>query len=197
MSRTLVLLAGPSGSGKSRLVALGDAVGVRLDDFYRDGDVPGLPQADGIVDWDDVTTFDVEGAVAALASLVRDGRAEVPVYEIAKNARTGWQTLEALDGAVIVAEGIFAPDLLVPCREAGLEPRAIWLERPAALVFGLRLVRDLREHRKAPHVLVRRGFRLAREQGALGRRAKALGFRPMGLRRAARVVGSLGGDEGV
>ena len=49
----LVLLAGPSGGGKSRLARLVGALPLRLDDFYRDADAPGLPCAHGIVDWDD------------------------------------------------------------------------------------------------------------------------------------------------
>jgi hypothetical protein len=41
----LVLLAGPSGGGKSRLARLVGALPLRLDDFYRDADAPGLPCA--------------------------------------------------------------------------------------------------------------------------------------------------------
>lgn len=57
----VVILSGPSGSGKSRLAArLQAARGwpiVRLDDFYRDGGDPALPMTDlgatRLVDWDD------------------------------------------------------------------------------------------------------------------------------------------------
>ena len=40
-----------------------------------------------------------------------------------------------------------------------------------------RLVRDLREHRKPPLVLLRRGLRLMREQSQVVRRSEALGCR--------------------
>jgi uridine kinase len=47
------------------------------------------------------------------------------------------------------------------------------------VTFWRRLVRDLREHRKPPLVLVRRGLRLAREQRAVVAHAVALGCTPM------------------
>jgi len=39
----VVVLAGPSGIGKSRLAALSGLPVLRLDDFYRSGDDPALP----------------------------------------------------------------------------------------------------------------------------------------------------------
>ena len=41
---SLILLAGPSGSGKSRLVATAACPRVNLDDFYRDEDDPANPR---------------------------------------------------------------------------------------------------------------------------------------------------------
>ena len=54
----VVVLAGPSGTGKSRLAARLCATHgwpvVRLDDFYRDVDDPKVPVlASGLTDWDD------------------------------------------------------------------------------------------------------------------------------------------------
>ncbi|MFZ2427133.1 MAG: uridine kinase, partial [Propioniciclava sp.] len=74
----LVLLAGPSGGGKSRLARLVGALPLRLDDFYRDADAPGLPCAHGIVDWDDPATWDAVGALTALTGLLQDGAVVVP-----------------------------------------------------------------------------------------------------------------------
>lgn len=39
----VIVLAGPSGSGKSRLAERLGLRTLRLDDFYRDGDDPALP----------------------------------------------------------------------------------------------------------------------------------------------------------
>ena len=58
MSAQVVVLAGPSGSGKSRLCRRLGLPFVNLDDFYKDGDAPDLPRVmlagdEEIVDWDD------------------------------------------------------------------------------------------------------------------------------------------------
>lgn len=185
----VVLLAGPSGGGKSRLARLVGALPLRLDDFYRDADHPGLPRAHGIVDWDDPATWDAEGAVAALQSLVRDGVAEVPDYSIVESRRVGWHTV-ALDGCpLVVAEGIFAIELLPAARAAGLVVEPIYLDRSRWLVALLRLRRDLAQGRKPPLVLLKRGWALLLGQPALRAKAVAAGFRPMTLRAACRLLG--------
>ncbi len=56
--RQVVVLAGPSGSGKSRLCRRLGLPFVNLDDFYKDGDdatIPRvvLPGGEEIADWDD------------------------------------------------------------------------------------------------------------------------------------------------
>jgi uridine kinase len=175
----VVILAGPSGSGKSHLAArLGWPV-LRLDDFYRDVDAPDMPRSTlGIVDWDDPASWDAVAAVGAIAELCASGSADVPVYDIATSRRTGTQTLSVPDGRFI-AEGLFAPVIVDACREAGLLDAAICLRRHRAITFGLRLVRDLREGRKSPWVLVRRGWRLMQDEPRIVADAVAHGCDPM------------------
>ena len=184
----MVLLAGPSGSGKSRVARLAGCPLLALDDFYLDGDRPGLPRARGIVDWDDVRTWDVGTAVATIELLCRFGTADVPVYDIATSRRIGTAHLALGPARSFVAEGVFAPDLLGPCRDAGLVVVPLYLNRPRTLTLLLRLVRDLRERRKPPWVLVRRGLALWRTEPSLRSRALAAGFLPVGLRRAVQCV---------
>lgn len=185
----IVLLAGPSGGGKSRLARLIGALSVRLDDFYWDADHPDLPRAHGIVDWDDPATWDAAGAVEALTTLVRDGRVEVPDYSIVESRRIGHHVV-ALEGhRLVVAEGIFAIELLPIARAAGLTVEPIYLGRSRWLVALLRLRRDLAQRRKSPLVLIRRGWALLRAQPGLRARAVDAGFEPMTMRAACRVLG--------
>lgn len=180
----VVIVAGPSGSGKSHLGAVLGWPVLRLDDFYRDVDAPDMPQSSlGLIDWDDPRSWDASAAVATIAELCAAGCAEVPIYDIASSRRTGTQTLLAPDGQFI-AEGLFAPVIVDACRAAGVLDRAICLQRPRLITFALRLARDLREGRKSPWVLVRRGWRLMRDEPRIVADAVARGCEPMSPRQA-------------
>jgi len=134
----VVILAGPSGSGKSRLAArLHAAHGwpiVRLDDFYRDGDDPTLPMtelgATRLVDWDDPGSWDAAAAVRAFT-------------------------------------------------------------------FARRLVRDLSERRKPPHILLRRGLALCRAEPEVIGRMERLGARRTSPARAESRLALVGPETGI
>jgi uridine kinase len=185
----LVLIAGASGSGKSRLAHASGCPSLRLDDFYFDADHPGMPCTSlGITDWDDPRSWDAETAIAALRTLLETGQTVVPTYSIGESRRTGSHQLR-LDGApCLTAEGIFAIEFLATCREAGVPAEAIYLDRPALLVFALRLRRDLAHKRKPPLILLRRGLALWRAQPALKRKALAAGFTPLSMRAATALL---------
>ncbi|MCT1431098.1 NUDIX domain-containing protein, partial [Brachybacterium muris] len=180
--RRIVLVAGPSGSGKGEMARRCGLPTVGLDEFYRDLDDPGLPHRFGIVDWDDPVSWDSGAALQALTALAHDGSAEIPVYSISESRRKGSQVLDAGDAPLIVAEGIFAAELIGPLASAGLLADALVLDRPTPVVFGLRLARDLAESRKPPLTLLRRGWALAGEQQADVSRWREAGMRPLGLR---------------
>ncbi|KAA1422038.1 ATP-binding protein [Nocardioides humilatus] len=200
-----MVLAGPSGAGKSRLAQrLEDRFGwptLRLDDFYRDGDEPGLPLIHeganaGLVDWDHPGTWHCEDAEAALLELCRTGATDVPVYSISESRRTGAQRLDIGDAAVFCAEGIFAPDVVRACREAGVLEAAYCVTQHRAVTFWRRLSRDLREHRKPPLVLMRRGLALARAQRDVVRRAVDAGCRvATGDKAFTEIVAAHAGDR--
>ena len=165
----MIVLAGPSGSGKSHLAERLGLPVLRLDDFYRDGSDPALPKITaganaGLVDWDDPESWHCDEAVAALTTLCRTGSVETPVYSISANGRTGTQVLSLSGASLVVAEGIFAHHVVGPLREAGLLAAAYCLRQHPMVTFWRRLSRDLREHRKPPLVLVRRGLALAHDQ---------------------------------
>jgi len=176
----VIVLAGPSGAGKSRLARRLGLPVLRLDDFYKEGGDPTLPVIDhgpnaGLVDWDHPGTWLRDEAVAALGQLCETGRVRVPVYEIARNGRTGTQELALGRHHLFVAEGVFAADVVQPLRETGLLAAAYCITRPPALTFWLRLTRDLKERRKPPAVLVKRGLALMRQQSDVVAAAVAKG----------------------
>ncbi|HZM78128.1 MAG TPA: hypothetical protein VFC19_20600 [Candidatus Limnocylindrales bacterium] len=184
----VVLLAGPSGSGKSYIARRTELPVLCLDDFYKDGHDPTLPRAHGTVDWDAPQSWDGTAALHAIVELAHTGAAKIPIYDIAHSRRSA-DRLFQLDGSpIFMAEGIFAAEIVERCREAGVLADALAVQRPPVVNFVRRLVRDLREHRKPPRVLITRGIRLWRRDRGILRRQITLGCDPMTARRIwARV----------
>jgi len=194
--RRVILLTGPSGAGKSRLAArLSDTHGwpvVRLDDFYREASDPQLPRSPlGIPDWDHADSWDAEAAVVALRTLVDDGRVEVPVYDIGASAVTGRHVLDARPTDFVLAEGLFAGRLVEPLRREGLLADALCVRQNRSLTALRRFVRDLSERRKPPHILVRRGLALWRDEPRVVAQARADGARCLHPRQAESELGAL------
>ena len=123
--RQVVVLAGPSGAGKSRLAARLSArhgwPTVRLDDFYRDGDDPALPMLPiGLPDWDHPGSWHTEAAVTALEHLSAHGQVDVPTYDISTSRAQGRTTVTADHADVVLAEGIFAAEIVPHLQSRGL-----------------------------------------------------------------------------
>ncbi len=179
----VVVLAGPSGAGKSRLASrLNQAHGwpiFRLDDFYRDLDDPAMPRSEdlGIIDWDHPASWDADSAVASLHELVDTGRTHTPVYDISASRAVGHREVTAAPSDLVLAEGIFAAEVVERLREAGVLHSAWCVTHHPAVTFVRRLARDLRERRKPPLVLVRRGLALMRAEPEIVRRQTDLGAR--------------------
>ncbi|GAA3730982.1 ATP-binding protein [Streptomyces tremellae] len=173
----VLLLAGPSGSGKSSLAARTGLPVLRLDDFYKEGDDPTLPLVPGSadIDWDAPGSWDADAAVAAVCELYATGRTAVPVYDIATSSRTGTGELSLGEAPLFVAEGIFAAQIIVRCRERGVLADALCLRGRPSTTFRRRLLRDLREGRKSVLFLLRRGWRLMRAERGIVAGQVALG----------------------
>jgi uridine kinase len=193
----VVVLAGPSGSGKSRLAAATGLPVLRLDDFYRDGDDPELPVIDhganaGLVDWDDPRSWHADEAVRAIGELARTGRTQAPVYDISRNGPSGTHEVQLAGACLFVAEGIFAQEIVEACAARGVLADALCLRQHQLVTFWRRLTRDLREHRKPPLVLLRRGWALMRDQRRVIDHAVARGCTPVSTHQALARIRSLG-----
>ncbi|GAA2242167.1 ATP-binding protein [Streptomyces ruber] len=173
----VVLLSGPSGSGKSLLAALSGLPVLRLDDFYKEGDDPTLPLVPGSsdIDWDHPLSWDADTAVTAIVELCRTGRTTVPTYDISLSARTGAESLDVGRAPAFIAEGVFAAEIAARCEQAGVLADALCLTRGPVTTFRRRFLRDLREGRKSVPFLLRRGWRLMRLERSIVARQRELG----------------------
>jgi uridine kinase len=195
----VVVLAGPSGTGKSHLAALTGLPVLRLDDFYRSGDDPELPLIThganaGLVDWDDPRSWHAQAAVRAIVELADTGRTVAPVYDIARNGPSGTHEVTLGRATLFVAEGIFAQQIVADCRQRGVLAAAFCLRQHPLVTFWRRLTRDLREHRKPPLVLVRRGWALMRDQQRVITEAAALGCTVVSPKEADARIRRLASD---
>lgn len=192
VTATVILLAGPSGAGKSRLADRLRLPVLQLDDFYRDGNDPTLPRFDsGAVDWDHVDSWHADNAMAAVRQVCHDGGTDHPIYDLSANACVGHRELKLEGARCFVAEGIFAAELVAPCRSAGLLGAAICVRRSRWVTFVLRLTRDLRERRKPPLFLIRRGWWLAGREPEIVAGLVSRGCLPMTPRQAERHITEL------
>jgi uridine kinase len=187
----VVLIGGASGSGKSRIAERSGLPVLRLDDFYREHDDPALPRlASGEVDWDHPGSWHLDRAVDALEELARTGRTTVPIYDISSSASVGTREV-TLDGAsLFVAEGLFVAQVIPEAKRRGILADALCVQRSRWLTMALRFVRDLREHRKSPAFLVKRGLMLARREPEIVRALADAGCRPVRVREARRMLAS-------
>ena len=139
-----------------------------------------MPRSEGlgIIDWDHPDSWDADRAVASLCELVDTGRTDTPDYDISRSRAVGHREVTARSGDLVLAEGIFAAEVVARLRAAGVLHSAWCVHHHPTVTFVRRLARDLKERRKPPLVLVRRGLALMRAEPQIIRRQTDLGARP-------------------
>ena len=187
----VVLVAGPSGSGKSYIASRTGLPILCLDDFYKNFGDPSRPWRGASIDWDSPDAWDGDAAMAAIEELAKTGTAEIPAYSISANRAIGNRTVTIGDSHLFIAEGIFAAEIAQWCQELGLLASAYALHRPRLVTFVRRLTRDLREHRKSAGVLIRRGVTLYHTDREVLARQIALGCVPANGRQIRRAISSM------
>lgn len=124
--RSLIMLAGPSSSGKTTTARLlmedikkknRHACVISLDDFYRNQDVKHYFE-DGTIDYETVKALDTDYIEKCLKALVREGRADIPHFSFLTKQREGYNTLEVASDEIIIVEGLHAlHPLITDCLE--------------------------------------------------------------------------------
>lgn len=196
VSRRVIVLAGPSGSGKSHLAERLGLPVLRLDDFYKSVSTPDLPLIEvgantGLVDWDHPDSWRLDDAVDAIAQLCQVGHTDVPVYSIPESRPVGTHLLDMTDHRFFIAEGIFATEVVARCDSLGLLAGAYCIHQNRVVTFWRRLTRDLRERRKPPLVLLRRGVALMRDQPRVVAHAVSKGCRAIRPEQAYALLSRL------
>ena len=85
-------------------------------------------------------------------------------YDISTSSRIGDGEVTAAPGDLLIAEGIFAAELVERLRQRGILHSAWCVANHRWVTMVRRLVRDVREPRNPPAVLVRRGWELMRTE---------------------------------
>ncbi|MDP9806655.1 uridine kinase [Trueperella bonasi] len=173
----VILVMGASGSGKTRFTKRTGLPVVSLDDFYYDGDRPGMPKRHGMVDWDSPQTWDKEGAVRTLRELCTTGSTILPVYDIPTSTKIGERKLDMDGRRYVLAEGIFAVEIIDDLRAEGILADALGIKRPRLQTFWFRLMRDIDENRKPLPNLLRRGIAHFCKEPAMYQELEAKGAR--------------------
>ncbi|MGB3828254.1 MAG: ATP-binding protein [Ornithinimicrobium sp.] len=192
----IIVISGPSGSGKSRLASTLRATHgwpvVELDDFYRDGSDPLLPMSPlGLPDWDDAASWDKEAALRALLTLREEGTVVVPRYDISTSSVTGTRRVSVAGADVIVAEGIFAAHLIEPLAAHGIVVHAWCIRNRPWLTFITRFTRDVRQRRKPVITLWRRGHQLRRAEPGIVHAQHLMGATAMSSTQARQQAADL------
>ena len=130
-------------------------------------------------------------ALDALERFCCDEDVVVPDYSFSANRSVGTKRISRDGQRVVVAEGIFAAELIAPLRAEGLLADALLVRQNRWVTFARRLVRDLRESRKSRWYLVTQGWAKAKAEPAIVAAQRAKGARPVSKPQARTILTEL------
>ena len=119
--RVLVMLAGPSSSGKTTTAELlkrdcektgRHCLVVSLDNFYRDQEESCYFE-DGTVDYETVKSIDTEYVDECLENLIHKGKAMMPHFSFKTKRRESYSEVFVHDDEIIIVEGLHALNPLI------------------------------------------------------------------------------------
>lgn len=153
--RSLVMLAGPSSSGKTttakllkeKLILNGrNAEVISLDDFYL---VEGEPHTfeDGTVDFERVDALDVPLIDSCLAGLMTEGESEIPRFCFRKKERSGFEKMSISEDGIAIVEGLHALNPVITEPLSGMEMTKLYVSVSSRITDGDRVLfskRDIR-----------------------------------------------------
>lgn len=174
--RVALLVGGPSAAGKSSLIdQIKEFAGNRKvtvfpgDMYFKDADDPNLPKtATGSPYWDDPRAMHFDEMCEDIAKLVRDGSADIPVYNFKDVRPGGWRIpgvtttgfredkrkhLEMESDSILVIDSLHATnkDVIEKLKSLGLPHTSIYLDSTQAEVRLLRrLIRDYQKRSRSP-----------------------------------------------
>jgi uridine kinase len=119
--RVLVMLAGPSSSGKTTTANIlkksleekgRHAIVISLDDFYRD-QTESFYFEDGTIDYETVKSIDTDYVTECMENLLHKGQAMIPHFSFKTKLREGYNKVTAHDDEIIIVEGLHALNPLI------------------------------------------------------------------------------------
>ena len=128
--RILVMLAGPSSSGKTTTAVLlkkdleekgRHAIVISLDDFYRD-QTESYYFEDGTIDYETVRSIDTDYVTVCMENLLHKGEAMLPVFSFLTKMREDYKKVTVHEDEIIIVEGLHAisPEITEPLKKENM-----------------------------------------------------------------------------
>ncbi len=153
--RVLVMLAGPSSSGKTttakllkeKLISSGrSATVISLDDFYLIQDEPHTFE-DGTVDFERVDALDVPMIICCLHELMDKGESRLPKFCFKKKERSGFESVSIKADEIVIVEGLHALNPVITRPLSDEKMKKLYVSVSSRITDGEKVIftkRDLR-----------------------------------------------------